>query len=263
MIDIHTHLLPGVDDGSSELDDSLKQLQILAEAGVSRVYFTPHYMRNVYMNTQKVLEPLFNEICQKVQTAGLKMELRLGCEYFLDAYAAEIINEERLTLGASNYILVETMMQQIPSDFTANIYQLQKAGYRIILAHPERYQDFILNPELVEELMHRDIYLQVNAGSFLGIYGKAVERTAFRLLDEGWLHFIASDNHANQEVSFQAIIFQMISENLSEAIAQKLLVENPGSIEDGKSINVFNHWRLPRRPKNFWQKTREFFTGHE
>ncbi|MCF7919456.1 MAG: capsular biosynthesis protein [Candidatus Cloacimonetes bacterium] len=263
MIDIHNHLLPGIDDGSNDITKSLEQLRILAEEGVEKVYLTPHYMQNLYPNSRSAIKPVLIELRNAVKKAGINIELETGAEYFLDHLAAETVARENLTLGSSRYVLVETMMQQIPVDFLQNIYLLQKAGYKVILAHPERYADVIRDPEYVEELLHHDIYLQVNAGSFLGVYGKSVERTAFQLLQNGYLHFIASDNHGDQPQCFQKIIYQMLTDNFSEAIARLLLQENPAALNSDTKIAHFNHWRLPQPRASVWQNIMRFFTGHE
>jgi protein-tyrosine phosphatase len=263
MIDIHNHLLPGVDDGSDDIARSVEQLRLLAQSGVQKVFLTPHYMQHVYHNSRANIEPVITELKDALQKADVSIELEAGAEYFLDQLAAETVARDHLTLGDSKYILVETMMQQIPPDFLENVYELQKADYKIIMAHPERYTEIIRNPELVEEFMHHDILMQVNAGSFLNYYGKAVENTAYDLLQNGYVHFIASDNHGNQESCFQKTVFQLISEHFSDTIARLLLLENPARILSGESINLFNHWRLPHPPKTVWQNFKEFFTGHE
>jgi len=263
MIDIHSHLLPGVDDGSNEISESLEQLRLIAAQGVNKIYLTPHFMQHIYTNSRATTEPVMAKLRAAVQKAAIDIELELGAEFFLGDPAAEIVKRNCLTLGNSDYVLTETMMQQMPADFLENIYDLQKAGYKVILAHPERYQDIIRQPEIVEELLHRDILMQVNAGSFLGFYGNYVQKTAYYLLEHGYLHFIASDNHGNQANCFQKVVFQMISENYSPAIAQLLLQENPAAISSNEKINIFNRWRLPKPPKNFLQNLKEFFTGHE
>ena len=263
MIDIHSHLLPGVDDGSVSFQQSLEQIRIIFQSGVTRLYLTPHFMRNLYHNTNKVLQPVFEELQEKVKSAKIEIDLKLGCEYFLDNHGAETIKEENLQLGNSNYVLCETMLGQLPPNLIEMIYQIQKAGYKLIFAHPERYTDIIRKPELVEELLHHDIYFQLNAGSLLGMYGRNVEHTVWWLLRNGYAHFMASDNHGNHTGSVQAIAKGVIEQELSSSIAEQLLITNPEKIETGEKIEIFNHWRIREDQSNFWGKLKRFFTGYE
>ena len=263
MIDIHTHLLPGVDDGSSSIQQTIEQLKILIQAGVKKVYLTPHFMRNLYHNTNEVIQPVFLNLKKEIESIGLDIQLVLGCEFFIDNHAVETIQKEQLTLGDSSYILFESMLQQLPTDIFEQTYQLQKAGYKLIMAHPERYTDIIRKPDLVEDFLHRDIYLQINAGSLLGMYGRNVQRTAFSLLEKGYIHFIASDNHGDHHESVQSIAYQLVSENFSDKIAEELFINNPARIATDDKIELINHWRLPGKTKSIWSILKTFFTGYE
>jgi protein-tyrosine phosphatase len=263
MIDLHTHLLPNVDDGSTTLSQSLEQLSIISQAGVRKIYLTPHFMRHLYHNTRAVINPVFRELQSAADKAGIKIDLELGCELFIDNHSKETLAEEGLTMGDSRYVLFETTLQQIPEDIFELTYAIRKSGYRLIMAHPERYSDIIRNPDIIEDFLHRDILLQLNAGSLLGLYGRNVEHTAIALLDKGYAHFIGSDNHGNQKESVQAIAFKYISERYSEKIARELCEINPGKIATDEKIEVFNHWRLPANSATTWHKLRKFFTGYE
>lgn len=263
MIDIHNHLLPGIDDGCVDMGCTKSQLRILAEAGVKKIYFTPHYMVPHYHNSRKKIMPLIRKIRAELATEDINIDLEAGAEYFLDVHAAGTVKENDLTLGDTQYVLVETMMQKMSSDFYDNTYDLQKAGYKVILAHPERYMDIIQSPETAEDFIHHDIYLQVNAGSLLGYYGKHIEKTAYYLLNKGLVHFIGSDNHGNHDESFQRVVFEMLKENYSEEIAELLLVRNPEAIGTGEKIELFNNWRFAHEDNSIWKNIKEFFTGHE
>jgi protein-tyrosine phosphatase len=263
MIDIHSHLLPGVDDGSISFQQTLEQLRMMAQAGVSKAYLTPHFMRNLYHNTNSVIMPVFEKLQKDVTSANLNIQLELGCEFFIDNQAVDTIKTENLTLGKSNYVLFESMLQQLPSDIFTMTYQLQKAGYKLIMAHPERYANIIRRPELAEDFLHHDIYLQINAGSLLGMYGRNVYHTAIWLLDNGYAHFIASDNHGDQREAIQVEAKKFICQHYGDNIAEKLFESNPESISTGKKIELINHWRLPGKQDSLWQKLRRFFTGYE
>lgn len=263
MIDIHTHLLPGVDDGSTSLQQTIGQLRIMTQAGVRKVYLTPHFMRNLYHNTKEVLLPVFNNLKKEVEMLEINIQLVLGSEFFIDNHAAETIQAEDLTLGDSSYVLFESMLQQIPAEIFEQTYQMQKAGYKLIMAHPERYTDIIRKPDLVEDFLHRDIYLQINAGSLLGMYGRNVQHTAISLLEKGYIHFIASDNHGDHQEAVLADAYQFVSHNFGDKIAEELFENNPARISSNEKIELINHWRLPGKPKSIWSTLKTFFTGYE
>ncbi|MCF7912773.1 MAG: capsular biosynthesis protein [Candidatus Cloacimonetes bacterium] len=263
MIDIHSHLLPGVDDGSSSIQQTLEQLRIMAQAGTNKVYLTPHFMRNLYNNTRSATRPVFDNLLQKVKSAGVNISLELGCEFFIDNQAVETVKAENLTLGDSNYVLFESMLQQLPSDIFSMTYQLQKAGYKLIMAHPERYSNIIKSPSLAEDFLHHDIYLQINAGSLLGQYGRNIHHTALWLLDRGFAHFIASDNHGDHRMSVLAEAYNFVSQHYGDKIAEMLFESNPARIGTADKIELINHWRLPGKPVSLWHKLKRFFTGYE
>lgn len=263
MIDIHSHLLPGVDDGSVSIEQSLEQLRILSQSGVKKLYLTPHFMRNIYHNTKERTEPVYKRLQEAVIASGIEIELELGCEYFLDNKLKETVIQEGLEMGSSRYVLFETTLQQIPKDIFNMTYDIQKEGYKLIFAHPERYKEINRHPDMVEELKYHDIYLQLNAGSFLGYYGRQAEQTAWRLLEKGSVHFIASDNHGDHSLSAQKSAYEMISEVYSKSVVDQLFIENPGRIGNGEKIAMENHWRLPAKKPGVIQKLKEFFLGYE
>jgi len=195
MIDIHTHLIPNIDDGSKDLDDSLKQLAKMAAGGVKRVYLTSHYFRGHYQYTREEYDQRFKQIAEKAKEAEINLDLQPGFEVFLQPDILTDIKKHSLTMGDSPYVLIESELNGLPNDFYNNIFPLLRAGYKPILAHAERYVSIMRKPERAESLSHRNIYMQTNAGSLLGMYGEKVKATAWTLVNNGWTHFIASDDH--------------------------------------------------------------------
>ena len=159
MIDIHTHLLPNIDDGSKDLEDSLKQLTRMAEGGIKTVYLTSHFFRGHYQYSRAEYDQRFREVANRAKDAGLSLNLLPGFEIFLQPDSLSDIKEHSLTMGDSPYILIESELNGLPNDFYNNIYPLLRAGYKPILAHAERYVSIMRKPERASNLSQRNICL--------------------------------------------------------------------------------------------------------
>lgn len=258
MIDIHTHLLPNIDDGSKDLGDSLKQLAQMAEGGIKRVYLTSHYFRGHYQYTRDEYDTRFSVVASKVKEAGINLELVPGFEVFLQPDILTDINKHSLTMGDSPYVLVESELNGLPNDFYNNIYPLLRAGYKPILAHAERYVSIMRKPSRAESLTQRNIYIQTNSGSLLGMYGDKVKSTAWALVNNGWTHFVASDDHVRGQYFsfFQAR--DAVEDKIDNHTAHLLFHAYPSAIANNESIpyqyvHIFRpHHR--RKRKNWLQR---------
>lgn len=239
MIDIHTHILPELDDGSSDLDSSINQLRIMADSGVTSVFLTPHYIPNFYPTSKKTILDKLLMVQELVTQDKIPISLEVGTEIFLEANSIDFVESEKLNMGNSRYLLVETNMSGFAADFNDNLFKLLRAGYKPILAHPERYLDIQKNPELAEDLMHRNVYMQINAGSLLGQYGKLVKKTAWTLLHQGWAHFLASDNHCRSDKYPLEKAFKLVASKIDNYTAELLTEINPQKIIENDKINMF------------------------
>ena len=249
MIDIHNHLIPNVDDGSTSLEDSLKYLKNMSEVGVETLVFTPHFIRDsldYFSEIDKNYRILVNE-CKK---ENIEIRLVLAKEVLLYPTILEDIEKYHLTIGNTNYILVETNFQKFPDFFDETMYRLLKNGYRPILAHPERYSDIMDNLELANELMHRNILLQINSGSFFGLYGRNVKRTVNKLLKNGYCHFIAGDFHGHADNYSLPTAVEMIRNNIDDFSADLLSKENPRKMLNNEDIQMFYVDKII--PKDDW-----------
>jgi len=236
MIDIHTHLIPNLDDGSSGMDETISQLKTMSEGGVRRVYLTSHYFRGHYQYTRQEYDRHFNEVVAEVKHQHVNLELLPGFEVFLQPQILIDIKGQNLTLGDSPYILIESELNGLPNDFYTNVYPLLRAGYRPILAHAERYVSIMRKPSLAENLSHRNLYMQTNAGSLLGAYGDKVKETAWKLVNNGWTHFIASDDHVRGEYFNLFAAYSEIESQIDSHAAELLCETHPSAIASGKTI---------------------------
>ena len=187
--DWHSHILPGVDDGISRLEDSLQVLEYYAQAGVEEVWCTPHVMADVPNRTQD-LRARFEEL--KAAYNG-PVQLHLGAENMMDT-----LFDERLAAGdllplSDNCLLVETSYFNPPFDLWKTLEYIRAAGYWPVLAHPERY--VYMGQKDYRRLKEMDIELQLNLPSLAGLYGYEVQRKAFWMLRKGWYGRAGSDLH--------------------------------------------------------------------
>lgn len=187
--DRHCHILYGVDDGAKTLEDALAVLAYDEEIGITEVWCTPHIMEDV-PNTTEALKQRFAEL--QAAYAG-PIKLHLAAEYMLDTLFEERFNAGDLLTMEDNTLLVETSTWNPPADMTGTLRKIQKAGYRPLLAHPERYR--YMTEQGYERLHKMGIHFQLNLGSLVGYYGETAMRKAHEILEKGWYSEIGSDCH--------------------------------------------------------------------
>ena len=193
MIDIHTHIVPGIDDGSSSLEMSRKMLEEEIKQGVDEVILTPHVCIDhpLYMEKDKYLECInkFIEDC-----SDLPIKLYPGQEIYYKKGTFEAFKQNKfLPLGNTDHYLVEFSMASDFEDIETSVYNLICSGYKIILAHPERY--LYMDEELMYKLKEVGCLFQMNTSSILGLFGRSVKKNAIIMLKNGYVDFVASDTH--------------------------------------------------------------------
>ena len=210
-VDQHSHILYGLDDGVKTQEDSLAILRYLEEQGVSEVWFTPHVMEDV-PNTTEELRSRFEEL-KAVYDGGLK--LNLAAEYMIDTVFEERLSRKDLLEHGSEVVLVETSAIAPPINLWNVLDQIFKAGYRPLIAHPERYR--YMDQSDYRELHNMGCFLQLNLPSIVGFYGESVRQRAQYLLDKGWYRMVGSDCHR-----FRALEAQYTAKELKKETVVKL-----------------------------------------
>ena len=195
-VDMHSHLIPGIDDGSKTMEESLQLIKRLADFGLRKIITTPHVMSEYYRNTPEIIHMGLEDLRKAVKAEGISTEIEAAAEYYMDEILLEKIKagEELLTFG-DNYILVETGFINKPQMLLETIFQLEMAGYKPILAHPERYQYLIADKGLLEDLIDRKILFQVNLLSLTGFYSKQVKDFGDMLVERDLVRFFGTDCH--------------------------------------------------------------------
>ena len=193
-MDMHSHLLAGLDDGVKSLEEAKEVIKDLAEMGFEKLITTPHIMNDTYRNDAKGIQNGLVELQQHLAKNSINIKLQAAAEYYLDEFLyARIINKQPLLTFGEKYLLFETNFISEPLQMKEFIFQASSQGYRLVLAHPERYG--YMTMEKAEDLRNRGVFFQVNSLSIGGMYSKSVQKMALQLIDKGWVDFLGSDCH--------------------------------------------------------------------
>ncbi len=194
--DMHSHLLPGLDDGVPTLDEALEVIESLGRLGYRRVVTTPHVMWERYQNTSQIIQDKLRIVQEAVKKAGIPVEITAAAEYMLDDHFAEILRDkDLLTLDKERRVLVEMSFLHPPLALQQYLFDLQKLGYKPVLAHPERYPFYHLKLDEYQALKAAGCQFQVNILSITGHYGPDVQQSAQLLLRHGLVDYLGTDAH--------------------------------------------------------------------
>lgn len=194
--DMHSHLLPGLDDGVPSLDEALEVIEALGRLGYRRVITTPHVMSERYLNDSKTILEKAGEVKEAVRKAGIPVEFSAAAEYFIDDHFGELLEkDDLLPLDGSRLILVEMSFLHAPLSLQKYMFDLQTRGYKPVLAHPERYPYYHNRLEEYKALKEMGCRFQVNMLSITGHYGLDIQQSAELLLRHKMVDFLGSDIH--------------------------------------------------------------------
>lgn len=192
--DIHSHLIPGIDDGARDMEESILLLGTMKALGYKKVITTPHIMSDGYKNTPQVIREGLEALRRAAKEEHIDIEIDAAAEYYLDdGFYDQLKDPEILSIG--EYLLVETSYIAKPLQFDAMIFEIQAAGFKPMLAHPERYRYINSLEKEYAAMKAKGIVFQVNINSFSGHYGKEAKRKAEFLSSAGMIDFLGSDIH--------------------------------------------------------------------
>lgn len=194
--DVHSHLLPGIDDGVKTIDESLEVIQHLSNLGFKKLITTPHIMSDYYKNTPQIIRYKLKEVKTAIVSANIPIEIEAAAEYYLDENFLKKISEgeELLTFG-DNYILFETSFTVEPLLLKEVVFKLNSSGYKPVYAHPERYLYLQEKKQLLNDLIDQGLLFQLNILSLTGYYSKQVQKMAEELIKRNAVAFVGSDCH--------------------------------------------------------------------
>jgi len=196
LIDIHSHILPNVDDGSQSLETTLKMLEIAKEDGTKIIYATPHYITGFYEKTFEEVSEKADELNSLLYEKGIDIKVLPGQEIFIDNYTLRDLEEEKIQpLSGTSYMLIEFSMDTLPKNALEIVYEIGIKGITPIIAHPERYEYFIKDTDIINSFIDEGCLFQVNSQSLLGTFGKKAKKNSEYLIKNGIIGFIGSDAH--------------------------------------------------------------------
>ncbi len=198
--DMHAHWLPGLDDGAKDLEQSMVMLRGFAERGYTTLWATPHSMGDHYKNGPAEILPALERVREAASAEGLPLDLHAAAEYYLDDHFLQLLDgkaDEALLLLPDKWLLFELSYLNRPSQLQDALFRIITAGYKPLLAHPERYPYFHDSGSLraYRELAEQDVALQVNLGSLAGSHGRSAQRVARAMVDADLVRFLGTDLH--------------------------------------------------------------------
>lgn len=237
-IDIHSHILPGVDDGAKDMDETCKMLTIAYKEGIRVIVATPHYITGVHNVASGSLHYIFKEASKVVKEAGIDIRMELGNEllYSLDLIDA-LKRGDALTLGGTRYILLEFMPDISYEDIRKGLSNCIYSGYIPIIAHAERYETLIKTPGMVAELIRLGSCIQINMYNITGSIVDSRVKFCHKLLKNSWVHFLGTDAHGiNERAPHAREAVNYITKKCGDRTVRQLLWDNPMMMLDNQLL---------------------------
>ncbi len=216
-VDMHSHFLPGIDDGAQTFDDSITLIQAMRTLGYEKIITTPHVISDTFRNTPEIIISKCASVNQALRERGIDFQIEAAAEYYLDeALIEKMNNNERLLTFGKSYLLFEMNFITEPFSLKEFIFNASTRGYRLILAHPERYLFLQQNRSKLTDLIDRGVLFQVNLMSLTGHYSRPAQKLAEYLIDQKMVHWLGSDCHA-------AVHLDLIKQSFSTKYFRKAL----------------------------------------
>jgi protein-tyrosine phosphatase len=235
MVDIHCHLLPGIDDGPDTLNEALQMAEAAIAGGITHVVATPHANDTYDFNPERV-KALRQELAAHL---GGRLALATGCDFHLNAQNLKALEQSpaSYTINQKNYLLVEFSEFSIPRSMDQTLHQLQLRGLTPVITHPERNAILRQQPERLARWIHQGCAAQVTGGALIGGFGPSTQKTAEKWVAQGLIHFVASDAHnlRGRPPELRAA-YEAVKKQRGEEIARALLVENPLAAFEGRAL---------------------------
>lgn len=243
MIDLHCHILPGLDDGANTLYEAVEMARMAEEDGIRKIVATPHLFRGEFTPKDLgLIEEKKQEFVKALEKMNINIEVFTGAEVHISHNLIDKIKKNRgfLVINQSSYMFVEFPSEHVFSGVKDLFFNLMSEGITPVITHPERNSIFIRNPSLLYELVQMGAFCQANSGSFMGLYGIRSQQAVYKFLELGLVHFIASDCHNTRSIIpklSEAVV--RASEVVGEANAAALVMDNPQAVLDNQEIPYF------------------------
>jgi protein-tyrosine phosphatase len=235
MVDLHCHILPGLDDGSRDLEESLQMAETAIADGITHVVATPHASSSYEFDYRRV-----RQTRDELQTyLGDRLVLATGCDFHMSPENIAALRQDapRFCINQKNFLLVEFNEFSIPPPMDQRLHEIQLAGLQPIITHPERNAILRSRPERLSTWVRQGSYVQVTAGSLTGAFGAGAQEDAWKWIDEGLVHFVSSDAHNTRSRPLQlGPAYELVEGKLGVEKAAALFVENPLAAFEGREL---------------------------
>jgi len=219
LVDVHSHLIPGIDDGAQNISESIALITKLQELGFKKLIITPHIMSDKYPNDTATIINGLEKLKKELLKRDIDIEIEAASEYFLDKHFLNLLKQRDILTFGDSYLLFELSYTSKPIFLESAIFEMISAGYKPVLAHPERYIFLHKNFEEYKWLKRKGLLFQINLNSFSGYYSKDVQKIANRLAEEGLIDFIGSDTHKQRQLNH-------LEKNLHSKVMEKIFKNN-------------------------------------
>lgn len=246
MIDVHSHILPNIDDGSRSIEETFNLIKEAKEVGFEGIVCTSHYMENYYETNRPEREVWINAIHENLENKNIDMNLYLGNEIYMSDNIIELLEDGKATtMNDTSYVLFELPMNAEPMNLYDMVYEMQQYKIVPILAHPERYSFVQTDPELIYDLIDKGVLMQANYGSIIGQYGKKAQMIVQKFLENNMIHMLGTDVHRQNTIypKIPEIILELKS-LIGEEKVKELTTINPELVINNKRIDIRKPYKV-------------------
>ena len=240
MIDVHSHIIPNIDDGTRTKDETFNLIKEAKEAGFEGIICTSHYMENYYETDRPEREVWINAIHENLKNKNIEMNLYLGNEIYMSDNIIKLLEDGKATtMNDTSYVLFELPLNVEPMNLYDMVYEMQQYKIVPILAHPERYSFVQTDPELIYDLIDKGVLMQANYGSIVGQYGKKAQMIVQKFLENNMIHMLGTDAHRQNTIypKIPEILVELKS-LIGEEKLNELTTINPELVINNKRIDI-------------------------
>ena len=252
MIDLHCHILPGIDDGAETMEESLEMCRIAASDGIRTIFATPHVKEAVYENDEKSVMPVFMKLKKAVEDEGIGLSVELAAEIHISSTLIHFLHHNRAFLIGGRYFLLELPPETVPSNMEELIFDAQIKGFYPIIAHPERNSILQKNTRLIARWIDRGALVQATAMSVTGEFGKAPKKAVSEIIEKGLCHILATDAHSPK---WRPPILSHARDVLTEMVGK----QEADRMVSGRPMEIMKGEMLSDKPLRISAKTKSFF----
>lgn len=236
FIDIHAHILPGIDDGAQNLEQSMTMAEIAQNDGIHTMVATPHIISPQYLTSKSDIFRYVADFNVRLENAGINLRVLPGAEYRLEANLPERLSSGQLMTinNTGQYLMVELPSVFVPGQIERLLYEIQLQGIIPIIAHPERNQSFAGNRSMLRSFTERGMLTQITSASITGLFGRSIQKYAWEIIETGCAHLLATDCHSsNGRAPLLSSAYNIIENRWGKEFAEKITQINPRLVIKG------------------------------